>query len=684
MDCNIIKEIDLDFYNRKNVIVEAKQYDRLSRYVLVTCYNQGSVFRLDSSKHFVFIRYKKSDENGVFNSCTITEDGKILAELTEQMIAVSGNCYADIVVTTGDVTISDNGELKDISNGTIVSTMNFCVHVIPTALDNSEIESSYEFNALDDLIAMVTKDYKYVMENAQQSADHAAESEQNAKDSENNAAQSAKAAATSEANAKTSETNAKKSETSAKNSATTATNKAKEASDFAIEAESYAHGGTGTRTGEDTDNGLYYKNQSANSESAAKTSETNAKTSETNAANSASTATTKANAASTSATNAATSATTASTKASEAEGSASNAAASATTAAQKAAEAGTSETNAANSATSAANSATTASNKADAASMSATNAANSASTATNKATSASTSASNAATSATNADTYAKKSQSYAVGGTGTRTGENTDNSKYYYEQAKSISESIAGALRPMGTVTFANLPALSAAVEGDMYNISDQFTTTADFKEDSGLVIPAGSNVYKTADNKWDVLAGSPVTGVKGNSETAYRKGNVNITKSHIGLGSVDNTADADKNVASAKLLAVQSKNWKQGTDLPSTYPSGETIFYSSKPTDMFNNEQYCTIHTIKPLDNPNGIQFLYPYNKNIDKIYFREALYNTDEWRDWHEIITSANIGSQSVASAANADKIDGYHISVVSALPSDAASHTDTLYII
>lgn len=42
------------------------------------------------------------------------------------------------------------------------------------------------------------------------------------------------------------------------------------------------------------------------------------------------------------------------------------------------------------------------------------------------------------------------------------------------------------------------------------------------------------------------------VTGVKGNAESTYRTGNVNITKANIGLGNVDNTADADKHVAYA------------------------------------------------------------------------------------------------------------------------------------
>lgn len=222
-------------------------------------------------------------------------------------------------------------------------------------------------------------------------------------------------------------------------------------------------------------------------------------------------------------------------KAAEASESANSSAASAETATQKATAAETSATNAANSATTAMTKANEASASASNANSSATSASDSAATATNKANAASTSAANAANSATSADTYAKKSQSYAVGGTGTRPGEDNDCAKKYYEQAKSISESLSGALRPMGTVAFANLPALSSASEGDMYNVSNQFTTTADFTEGSGTVIPAGSNVYKTADGKWDVLAGSPVTGVKGSSETSYRNGNVNLSPEDIG-----------------------------------------------------------------------------------------------------------------------------------------------------
>lgn len=50
------------------------------------------------------------------------------------------------------------------------------------------------------------------------------------------------------------------------------------------------------------------------------------------------------------------------------------------------------------------------------------------------------------------------------------------------------------------------------------------------------------------------------VLGVKGGSESAYRTGNVNITKANIGLGNVDNTSDKDKPVSTATQTALNGK----------------------------------------------------------------------------------------------------------------------------
>ena len=104
---------------------------------------------------------------------------------------------------------------------------------------------------------------------------------------------------------------------------------------------------------------------------------------------------------------------------------------------------------------SASQSAQTATTKANEASESATSALNSANTAVNaannaatSATSAQTSANNAATSASsasssaaNATSQATLSQSWAVGNTGARDGENTNNAKYWAEQAQASVDS---------------------------------------------------------------------------------------------------------------------------------------------------------------------------------------------------------------------------------------------------
>ena len=50
------------------------------------------------------------------------------------------------------------------------------------------------------------------------------------------------------------------------------------------------------------------------------------------------------------------------------------------------------------------------------------------------------------------------------------------------------------------------------------------------------------------------------VTGVKGSAEESYRTGQINITKANIGLGNVDNTADANKSVSSALTATTATK----------------------------------------------------------------------------------------------------------------------------
>lgn len=83
---------------------------------------------------------------------------------------------------------------------------------------------------------------------------------------------------------------------------------------------------------------------------------------------------------------------------------------------------------------------------------------------------------------------------------------------------------------------------------------SDSFSIAASFADATQTASGLMSSDDKT---KLDGLSTSQVTGVKGNSETDYRTGQVNITAANIGLGNVNNTADANKSVKSAGTLTT-------------------------------------------------------------------------------------------------------------------------------
>ena len=93
------------------------------------------------------------------------------------------------------------------------------------------------------------------------------------------------------------------------------------------------------------------------------------------------------------------------------------------------------------------------------------------------------------------------------------------------------------------------------------------------------------------------------ITGVKGNSESTYRTGNVNITKANIGLGNVDNTADANKSVkyATSAGSATKASQDANGTDIRANYLRKSSDYLNTHPENS---------GTIIPFIN-NDIAFL-------------------------------------------------------------------------
>ena len=218
------REINIDFSSGRYIVIDVKQYDSKSRFVKVTCFNCGDRVYLNRNECYAFVRYKKSDSFNIFNSCVISSDGTILFELSEQMLASTGMCCADIMIVditksdvNTDMTILDEDGRITANNCSILSTMTFFIHVLPRPIDGEEIESSNEFSALNDLLVEATT----IIATTKGYMEKAYESELNAKLSENNAK-------LSENNAKLYAYNSKVSETASKNSETIATQKSLE------------------------------------------------------------------------------------------------------------------------------------------------------------------------------------------------------------------------------------------------------------------------------------------------------------------------------------------------------------------------------------------------------------------------------------------------------------------------
>lgn len=148
----ITKHISLDFYATNIVNVYAKKADANSRFVNVTCTDHGKKVVIKKSDMSAFIRVKKNDNTVVYNDSVINDDGTITFELTQQMLATSGRQTADITILYNpNVTLQEFSSLKnidDLKDIAVISVMSFNIIVAESAIDNNEVSSSNEFDAL--------------------------------------------------------------------------------------------------------------------------------------------------------------------------------------------------------------------------------------------------------------------------------------------------------------------------------------------------------------------------------------------------------------------------------------------------------------------------------------------------------------------------------------------------------
>ena len=138
-----------------------------------------------------------------------------------------------------------------------------------------------------------------------------------------------------------------------------------------------------------------------------------------------------------------------------------------------------------------------------------------------------------------------------------------DNYDTSTEVDQKIAAKISSTYKAAGSVAFAALPTLTAAIEGNVYNISDEFTTTEDFVEAAGTKYPAGTNIVciKVGEAyKWDVLAGFVDLSAY---ETADAAGAKYATKTELTDGLAGKV-----NVVAGKGLSTEDYTYEDKTKL--------------------------------------------------------------------------------------------------------------------
>lgn len=218
--------------------------------------------------------------------------------------------------------------------------------------------------------------------------------------------------------------------------------------------------------------------------------------------------------------------------------------------------------------------------------------------------------------AEDAEESAEDSEAWAVGERGGVPVSPSDPT--YENNAKYWASRAQGGVRYCGSIAFSSLP-VTGMLDGDLYNITDDFTTDARFVEGAGITCKAGTNVaWRNDVSKWDLYFVGVIgdyVGLKGEIE-------INTSTSLNSLTTIGNYYKTDSTVAV--------------TD----YPSG---YVAVTGTANFR----LTVEKMGD-GSTNDIKQTYVLINRIEYVFVRQ--YKSGSWGSWQRILTSSsNIGELS-----------------------------------
>ena len=179
--------------------LKVKQCDTNSRWAKITLKAFEGEYWLIPFDVQIYLNVHKADGTLATATCTKIDEHTVLAPITEQMTAVTG---------------TQSGELYFLAPDGDIKSQTFPIAVYPMVMDQARIESSDDFQSLQEAL----RDVKVSTEAADIAAQYATEQGNQARDGAqraNDAADSIQVAVDAAANAKACESNAKDSETAA-------------------------------------------------------------------------------------------------------------------------------------------------------------------------------------------------------------------------------------------------------------------------------------------------------------------------------------------------------------------------------------------------------------------------------------------------------------------------------------
>ena len=138
----ITQYITLDFVNNNFVSVNAKQYDKDARRIIITCTDRGQQRNLSSSTQMCNVKMITPDNRPIYDIATINDDGTVTVTLTADMLACAGLGRLEI-------------EIIDTANKKRLSTMGCNVNIEDSVYPDDAVIVSPEFSVLVEALEKV-------------------------------------------------------------------------------------------------------------------------------------------------------------------------------------------------------------------------------------------------------------------------------------------------------------------------------------------------------------------------------------------------------------------------------------------------------------------------------------------------------------------------------------------------